>query len=69
MTDSRKHLSCRAVGSLTSRKVVDGGSFVFARQSSLVVFALFGIVSLDVSQMLFGQLVNGLFDFTVGENI
>lgn len=49
---------------LTCTEVVDRRGFVTSGQTTFVVLASFGIVGLDVSQMVTAELVDGLFNFT-----
>merc|ERR1719228_2668971 len=46
----------------TGREVVDGGRLVGSSQTSLIVLSFLRIVCLDVSDVMFGQSVNGIFN-------
>ena len=45
-------------------KVVDIGSFVESRQAALVVFTLLRVIGFNMSAMLLGHLLYGVFNYS-----
>ena len=41
---------------------MDGGSLVVTGQTTLIVFTLSGVISLDVADVMLGQLLNGFLN-------
>merc|ERR1719394_1022877 len=48
----------------SSTEIVDRGSFVETSQTSFVILSFIWIISLNMTNVMTGQFVNGLFDFS-----